>query len=217
MNNTNGRLPDALIDSLADDLAPVAPLRMRTGLAWVLLAAVATVLLVLVMDGFWHGILTGEASVPYFLANGMLGILGGSSAFAVVRMASPQVGNSQEGARWSAAMLALLPLTALLILGVNGLATAIRHDHAGPDCFLAGIGFGLITAAALVLWLRKGAPVSLTAAGSLTGVAAGAIGSCAYGLACPVDTIAHLGIWHVAPVALLGLVGRYAIPPLVRW
>ena len=113
-------MPDALIDSLADDLAPVAPLRVRTGLAWVLLAAIATALLVLVMDGFWHGVLTGEASVPYFLANGMLGILGGSSAFAVVRMASPQVGNSQEGARWSAAMLALLPLTALLMLGVNG-------------------------------------------------------------------------------------------------
>jgi hypothetical protein len=27
----------------------------------------------------------------------------------------------------------------------------------------------------------------------------------------------HLGIWHVLPVVLWGVLGRFAVPPLLRW
>lgn len=211
------RVPNTLIEELAGDLAPVQPLRLWQGIALVALSAVATVLLVELLDGLWHGIATGQASGMFFVTNGMLGVVGAASALSVLRMASPRVGNSHEGARWSASMLFLLPISALLVLGGSGLITATTQDMYGFECFLAGSGFGLLTAGALVLWLRRGAPVSLNAAGTFTGVAAGALGSAAYGLACPVDTIDHLGVWHVAPVALSAMVGRFAIPPLVRW
>ena len=214
---TMNRVPNPLIDELADDLAPVAPIRPWHGALLVALSALATVVLVELVDGLWRGIASGAASSIFFIANGMLGLLGVAAAGAVVSMASPRVGNRHEGARWSAAMLGLLPLTALLALGAGGLYAAVSSDPYGLECFLAGAGFGLVTATALVLWLRRGAPVSLGAAGLFTGIAAGAIGSFAYGLACPIDSIDHLGIWHVAPVALLGIVGRVAVPPLVRW
>ena len=211
------RVPNSLIDDLADDLAPVEPIRLSHGIALVALSAAATVTLVELLDGLWRGIVSGRASGVFFIVNGMLAMVGAASAVAVLRMASPRVGNTHEGARWSSAMLFLLPLTALAVLGVGGMTTALFDDPYGAGCFLAGAAFGLVTAAALVLWLRRGAPVSLNAAGTYTGIAAGAIGSFAFGLACPIDTIGHLGIWHVAPVALMALAGRFAIPPLVRW
>ncbi|MBX7494985.1 DUF1109 domain-containing protein [Qipengyuania sp. 6B39] len=217
MNPETGRISNSLIDDLAADLAPVRPVRLVHGIALVALAAIATVVLVELIDGLWRGILAGRASALFFIANGMLGLLGAASALAVLRMATPRVGNSHEGARWSFAMLGLLPATAVVTLGIGGSIAEILGDPYGFECFAAGTGFGLVTAAALVLWLRRGAPVSLAAAGTFTGVAAGAIGSFAYGLACPIDTLGHLGVWHVLPVALAALVGRLAVPPLVRW
>ena len=119
------------------------------------------------------------------MANGMLGLLGAASALAVLRMASPRVGNRDQGVRRSAAMLGLLPISTLLMLGFGGLAGQLTHDVEGFDCFLAGSssgsssgsgsGSGLLTAGALVLWLRKGAPVSISSASLFTGVASGAI------------------------------------------
>ncbi|MBY6216775.1 DUF1109 domain-containing protein [Qipengyuania aquimaris] len=211
------RVPSSLIDELASNLAPVQPLRLWQGVALVAFAAVATVLLVELLDGLWHGAFTGQASPEFFITNGMLALLGAAASFAVVKMASPRVGNSHEGARWSALMLAILPVTALVMLGISGFFGTVTSDMYGVDCFLAGSAFGLVTAGALTLWLRRGAPVSLNAAGTYTGIAAGAIGSFTYGLACPVDHIGHLGIWHVAPVVLSAIIGRFAIPPLVRW
>ena len=96
------RVPSSLIDELASDLAPVQPLRLWQGVALVAFAAVATVLLVELLDGLWHGAFTGQASPEFFITNGMLALLGAAASFAVVKMASPRVGNSHEGARWSA-------------------------------------------------------------------------------------------------------------------
>jgi hypothetical protein len=211
------RVPNPLIDELAGDLAPVRPLRLAQGAMLVALATLATVALVALVDGLWAGAWNGNASAFFFIANGMLGLLGTASALAVLRMASPRVGNSHEGARWAFAMLALLPATALVTVLLHGSMGEIVYDPYGPDCFLHACAFALVTATALVLWLRRGAPVSLNAAGTFTGIAAAALGSFAYGLACPFDTMAHLGIWHMLPVGVAALVGRFAIPPLVRW
>ena len=211
------RVPTSLIDELASDLAPVKPIRLWHGLALVAVTALVTVLLVELLDGLWRGIMAGHASAEFFITNGMLALLGAAASYAVVTMASPRVGNTHEGARWSAIMLVLLPMTALVMLGMSGFGQAVTGDMYGFECFMAGSAFGLLTAGALTVWLRRGAPVSLKSAGTYTGIAAGAIGSFTYGLACPIDDIGHLGIWHVAPVILSGVAGRLAIPPLVRW
>jgi hypothetical protein len=75
----------------------------------------------------------------------------------------------------------------------------------------------LVSGSAMVWWLRRGAPVSPQRAGLQTGLAAGALGTFAFGLSCDYDTVAHLGVWHVVPVVLATLAGRLIVPPLVRW
>lgn len=211
------RVPNPLIDDLAADLTPVRPMKLVHGIALVALAMAGTVVLVELLDGLWRGILSGRASAFFFIANGMLGLLGAASALAVIRMAGPRVGNSHDGARWSLAMFAILPAAALVMLGLQGSLHEVTHDPHGIECFLGGAFFSLLTFGALTLWLRRGAPVSPATAGTFTGIAAGALGSFAYGLACPIDTLAHLATWHALPVVAGALVGRFVVPPLVRW
>ena len=57
----------------------------------------------------------------------------------------------------------------------------------------------------------------LPLAGWLTGLAAGSLGALAYNLTCPLDTVAHVGIWHTVPVLAWAVIGRLAVPSLIRW
>ena len=87
----------------------------------------------------------------------------------------------------------------------------------GLECMILGSLTGLLVFAALAFWLRRGAPVSVQAAGLFAGIASGALGSFAFGLACPLDGMVHFGLWHVAPVAVCGILGRLVLPRLIRW
>ena len=214
---TMNRVSNSLLDDLTADLAPVQPIRLWQGISLVFVSVLVTVGLVDLAEGLWHGMLTGEANPLFFLTYGMLGLLAAASALAVLRMAQPRIGNTQDGVRWSFAMLGLLPTTALVSLAVGGSFAQLVDDPYGFECFAWSTGLGLLSAAAMVLWLRRGAPVSLNAAGTFTGVAAGAIGSVSLGLACPIDTLPHLGVWHVLPVVVAALLGRLIVPTLVRW
>ena len=211
------RVSTSFIDELASDLAPVRPIRLWQGVALVGASALATVLLVELLDGLWRGIAAGRASDLFFIANGMFALVGAAASYAVLRMASPHVGNRHDGARWATGMIALLPLTAILTLGLAGTFDQVSDDMYGFSCFAAGTGFGLLTGGALVAWLRRGAPVSLGSAGLYTGIAAGAVGTFTYGLACPIDTLAHLASWHVLPIVASAILGRAIVPALVRW
>jgi hypothetical protein len=51
----------------------------------------------------------------------------------------------------------------------------------------------------------------------MTGVAAGSAGIFAVSLYCPHSDLVHIGIWHGLTVVLSGLLGRLAIPRLIRW
>lgn len=211
------RINQDLIDQLAGELQPVRAFKMRDGLLLVALATLVAVLLVHVIDGIWSGILQGQASAFFMITNGLLIVLGAASATSVVTMASPRVGNRHDAPRWAMAMAGVLPVAALVTLAARQSGAELLGDPYGLKCALAALATSLVTAAALLFWLRRGAPVSLGTAGLHLGVAAGALGSAAYGLACPIDGIVHLGIFHVAPVFLAGLIGRLAVPPLLRW
>ncbi|RDC60765.1 hypothetical protein HME9302_01981 [Alteripontixanthobacter maritimus] len=207
-----------LIDSLAESLTPVRPMRMVEGAAMLVLAAVATVLGVSLISGLWNGGLTGAASPFFYIVNGLLLVLGLASASTALRLAFPRVGNRHDGPLWAMAMVAILPLVAILTLAVGdgGISVVVQFPY-GLGCAAAAIAASTISAAALFAFLKRGAPVSLPAAGLHLGVAAGALGSVAYGLSCPLDGFGHLAIYHVAPVMVTGLLGRLAVPRLLRW
>ena len=110
------------------------------GIGLLALAALVTIGLVELLDGLWRGILAGEASAYYFIANGMLGLLGAAATLAVLRMASPRWAIRRRRRRWALAMFALLPAVAAITLGLQGRLQQIGADPYGLSCFLAGSG-----------------------------------------------------------------------------
>lgn len=213
MNGVN----QPLIEEMAQELQPVRAMQLRHGLALVALALVGTIILVGVIDGIWTAGLAGSASPYFFITNGLLLLLGFASATSVVTMATPRVGNRHDGPRWAMAMLGVVPVAALVTLLASGGVTGALNDPYGLTCFGSGLVSGLLTGFVLFTWLRRGAPVSPNTAGLHLGVAAGALGTAVYGLACPLDGIAHLGLWHIAPVAVAALIGRFALPRFLAW
>ena len=207
----------ALIADLAQDLKPVRAFRATDGFALTAAGIVVSIALVAATNGLWDGPLTGEASPFFFLANGLLVLFGLACAANAVRMASPGVGNHYGAAHWPLAMLAVLPLVAVLSLSRHGLLGEVMADPYGMHCLLSGSATGIVTAAALTGWLRRGAPVDTRRAGLMVGLAAGALGSATYGLSCPADSLAHVAIWHILPVALCGAIGRVVLPRIMRW
>lgn len=211
------RIPNPLIEELSAGLEPVSAFRMRDGLVLVALAVTASVIVIEFIFEIWRGAFMGEASTMFWVTNGMLLVLGLAAATSVVTMASPRVGNRHDGPKWALAMTAILPIAVMLPLLRNGALAAPLEDPFGWQCTLLGSLTGVIVAVALTAWLRRGAPVSPDLAGLFTGVAAGALGSVAYGISCPVDHATHMGLWHVLPVVVAGVLGRVVLPPLIRW
>jgi hypothetical protein len=209
---------DTLIASLVDDLRPTRVLRRRHGLALAATAGATTLAIVAVVFGFRSDISAGRFDTLFLIANGLFLILGVACAATVIAMGNPQVGSRHFGWRWVAAAAGLLPLSAVVILasGTETPPRALVSVHE-MDCVLAGVGLGLLTAAALAFWLRRGAPASPERAGLLVGIASGCIGIFAFAFHCSSDTIYHVGLWHTAPVLISALLGRLLVPPLVRW
>jgi hypothetical protein len=211
------RSTNSLIQQMADDLEPVRPLLMRDGILLVVAAVALTLLGVALLPGLWRGLWMGDASMFFVVTNGLLLVLGCAAASSVLQMANPRVGNQHDGPRWASLMVAVLPVAAIVSLLGHEHPMEPLTDTYGFKCFGAAMLASLLTAVTLVLWLRRGAPVAPATAGMHLGIAATALGSAAYGLACPLDGAVHLGIWHVAPVMLGALIGRFALPPLLRW
>ena len=66
-----------LIAALAEDLAPVRRVRPWEGAALIAIATLVAAIAASAMFTFWSGILTGEASPFFWIANGLLLLLGG--------------------------------------------------------------------------------------------------------------------------------------------
>lgn len=211
------RAREDMIAGLTEDLAPVRRLRLRDGLVLAVIAALLSLAGVAVIKGLWMGAFQGDATPFFWITNGLLLLLGCASTLAVVQMASPHVGNSREAPKWATAMVGVLPLAAIISLipqpdPIGAIADPVSY-HCMTDSLAASVLVGIV----LVLWLRRGAPVSHNAAGWHTGLAAGALGTVAYGLSCALDTMVHLGVWHILPIVISAVVGRLVVPRLIKW
>lgn len=210
--------PETFIAGLVGDLTPVTPLRQRRGMVWMIAALTAGATGLILQGGLRADFARGQPDGLALLATGLFLVLALASGWAVVDMARPQVGSRREGWVWNALMAALLPASALALISMNvlhGAPSGLALN--GTDCMKFGLLWGLLTAAALVHWLRRGAPAQPGRAGLLTGVAAGAAGVFAVSLYCPHTDLIHIGVWHGLTVVLAGLAGFLAIPRLVRW
>jgi len=208
-----------LIAALTEDLTPVKRVRPVEGLLLIGFATIIASVASIAVYEWWDGLLTGAASGYFVITHGLLLVLGGASAAALISGALPRVGARANAPLWSAIMLGILPLGAIISL----LSGQGNHAHEGLNdpvafmCTTASLSASALVLIAAVLWLRRGAPVSLERSGWLAGLAAGSLGTVAYGITCPLDTFSHVGLWHVAPVAISAIVGRLVVPPLIRW
>lgn len=213
-----GNPTGVLIAQLVDDLEPVRPLRFSSGLGFALAGLAVTMTAVTLLFGIRPDVLSGSFDPVFLLATGLFLLLGLASAVTVVMMSRPRVGSDHGGWIWAVAMTALLPVAAIIISLGRGTAafTASAAQH-GLDCLMVGSGLGLMTFAVLVWWLRRGAPTSPERAGLLAGIAAGSFGIFAFSFHCAYNDIVHIGLWHSSVVVVSALVGRFAVPPLIRW
>ncbi|SHN58541.1 NrsF family protein [Erythrobacter sanguineus] len=210
--------PDTLIANLVGDLKPVKPLSFAKGLGYSLAAAAVSALMVIMVFGMRADLMAGQFDPVFLIATGLFLVLGIAAAVTVIVMSRPQVGSDHGGWIWSAAMVALLPVAAMIVSLGSGRAMlsgdSLTH---GLECLIIGGGASLLVFAILVGWLRKGAPTSPDRAGLLTGVAAGSLGIFAFSLHCADNDIVHIGLWHSAVLLLMAGLGRAVVPPLVRW
>ena len=208
---------DELIASLAEEMSPVSPVQPAQGGLLIGLATAIVAVASIAGFGFWFGMIEGEASGFFWIVNGLLLLVGTASALGVVASALPRVGARGDAPFWAAAMLGVIPLAAIIMLFSSEHEGAHGHELFYWPCAVSALAAALVVGAAAVVFLRRGAPVSIERSGWLTGFAAGALGSVAYGITCPIDDLAHVGLVHIVPVAVSAVIGRLAVPPLIRW
>jgi hypothetical protein len=209
---------NALIAELVGGLEPVRPLRFGEGIAMALAGAAVTAGLVIALFGLRTDWLAGSVNPMQLVATGLYLGLALAASVTLVVMGRPQVGSDHGGWRWAALMAGMLPVAGVIVAVIQGpKAFAEEAMVHGAECFAIGCGASMLVFAMLVLWLRRGAPTSPARAGLVAGVAAGAFGIFAFSLHCPYNDIVHIGLWHSAVVVMMGLLGRVAVPPLVRW
>ena len=208
---------NALIDELAGAAAPVRPRSTATGQVTFAGVAILTLVTVTLAFGSRPDLTPGRIPPMIGLTAGLLLIVAAAAGAGAVRMARPQVGAHGSGAPWALAALMLLPAISLAgIAAQPDSATGLALDG-GVRCLLFGLGAGLASLAFLVGWLRRGAPVAPERASWLAGLAAGAIGALAVTLECRQDSLAHVGMWHVAVPLVAAGAARMTLPWLLRW
>lgn len=207
-----------LIDKLVDDLSPARRLSLHEGLLATLAALVFTVMIAVLGIGLRSDLSAGHLEPMFLLSSGLFLMLAAAASYTVIEMSRPYVGGHRDGWVWAVAMTGLLPVSATIV-GVaawwHGDGLLVASD--GWKCSAMGIMLGIGTAAALTIWLRRGAPTSPERAGLLTGLAAGSIGIFAFSLHCPHNDISHIGIWHGLTVGISALIGKLVVPLVIRW
>lgn len=203
------------LDALAGELTPVRPLSpLAPALLAIALAAGGTALVAQQL-----GLRTATMGTPMFLLRtAILLLLATAGVAAVAGMARPGIGRDRRGWRLAAAAAMLVPLAAgvAAIASRSPLAARI-HAGDGMNCLGWSIGMGIVFGAALVLWLRRGAPVSPERAGTATGLAAGSLGTLSFSLHCPHDDIVYFGLWYTLAIGITTIAGRLFVPRLIRW
>ena len=203
-----------LIESLSKDLTPVRFIDRRVGFFFVFLAFLISIVASVWSLGIWSRILDLTAPLAYYAFQAFFLALGLTAAYSTVSMATP--GGGRRSIVTSVLILAgsVLPFSAIMSLVLHLEATPLSHNHL-LSCSASGLAFGGVVGAALLFWLRRGAPVAPRRAGLHMGVAMGALGTVASALACPITTMEHVGLAHTAPVLLGGLLGYTFVPRLI--
>jgi hypothetical protein len=129
----------------------------------------------------------------------LVGVLLASQALrhAVPGMGSERLAGVVGGGALGFALLLREPVQ--MALTMNAFVTL------GAPCAGTALGLAAGPWAALVIALRRGAPLSAARAGALAGGAAAVLAFLLLRLRCPVDELLHVVVWHALPVVAAGV------------
>jgi hypothetical protein len=205
------------ISALVDDLEPVKALTPRRPLLVAAAITAAMLAVVALMSGVRADVMAGRPDPMFLIRSGMLLLLGGGTAHAVLGMASPAVGKPHMSWQMALAAAFLFPLAALIVAMTGDMGNAMAEMYSVGQCLMFSAIGAFATAIPMILHLRRGAPTSPARAGWLVGIASGGLGAFAYNLHCPFNSIVYIGLWYTLAVGLCALVGRLVVPRLIRW
>lgn len=210
------------IDGLVTGLVPVRRVEPREGALATLVLTIAAAIAVFVVYGFRPDILAGVPDPIVVIRGGLLVLLGIATVIATTQSARPGVGRSQNGWLWALAAALVLPLAMVVIYALHLMTGqpfkpgAMDFSYA-PHCLGISLSSAIVIGVGLVSWLRRGAPTAIDRAGWLVGLAAGSLGTFAYSLNCPSNSIFYIGIFYSLAVGISAAAGRLIVPRFIRW
>ncbi|GEO01502.1 hypothetical protein NSE01_33340 [Novosphingobium sediminis] len=209
------------IEALVGDLRPVVPVRLWRGMILGLGLTALSVGGVWLTFGLRPDVLTMHPA-PIVIARGAA-LLAGGLALLVAALRAALPGRADQGATTLGTMiLGILPI-GLMGLLLDGIVARQRPNFAeiqpflGMRCLGVSLAASLLIGGGLAAWMRRAAPTDLARAGWLTGWAVAALGTFAYSLFCPSQTMAFMTAVYPTAMLLAAIVIRFAIPPLLRW
>jgi hypothetical protein len=205
------------IAALVDDLEPVTALNPRRPLMFAAGITAAMLAVVAMMSGVRADVMAGRPDAMFLIRSGMLLLLGGATAHAVLGMASPAVGKPHMSWQMALAAAFLFPVAALIVALTGDMGNAMTEMYSVGQCLMFSAIGAFATAIPMILHLRRGAPTSPSRAGWLVGIASGGLGAFAYNLHCPFNSIVYIGLWYTLAVGSCAVIGRLVVPRLIRW
>jgi hypothetical protein len=199
---------DLLIVELARDLRPVKPLsspllRFSRWLAAVMVVAALGIWLL----GPRADLASAIANAVYdarFVLTVAAGIFAGAAAF-VLSVPAAEHYRAQRIIPFAFASAWTLLLGFLLVGGGRGVERLLAFPVNWP-CGYKILAFSVIFGSALLIGLRRAAPLEPTWTAALAALSSTALAAAATQLICPVDDAAHQIVGHVMPVTVLALV-----------
>jgi hypothetical protein len=190
----------ALVHRLQAEAAPVRRLwapGVRFGL-W--LALVATVGGVVGLSGVRPDLAQQLHDPVYLLETALLTVAGLAAALLALQEAIP--------GRAARRLERIVPFGLVLVAAVLWFRHPMRGDVAvrqfiatGLGCATSTVGLAALPWCALLIAVRRGAPLAPARAGALLGAAAFFMAALLMRARCPLDERLHLLVWHALPVA----------------
>ena len=206
-----------LIHMLSTNVEPVKTIQIRKTLTLALVVGGAAAFCLMLGT---VGLRSGLTSSLSFLALKLLFTLSliTFGTMLLARLARP----GQRSGKLST--LALVPFLIIAAAGVIALGFhspmawgKMMFGMNWLTCLLCIPMFAVVPFAALIWFLRTGAPTDLRLTGAIAGLVAGALGATAYAFHCPDDSIPFIAVWYGAMVVLCAVIGALVGPRLLRW
>jgi len=194
-----------LITNLAGQLTPVRPLPppLQRVLSWSATALVSIAGGVVVL-GARPDVVTRLLQPDFTWTLIVAFVTGAVASVAALVVAVPGAETSQLLRRSAIVILTMWMIGLVVAVARDG--SSLASDFHWPVCFLRVVAVGFVPAMALVVMVRRAAPLYPAWTALLLTVAAAAAGTLATQLVCPIDAAAHALIGHFAPVPVLGTI-----------